>query len=118
MNPENAFLLENAQWPALLVDNGGVVLKASTGAKKVFGSLITTKPLAAIWSKENDSPPESFLAQALATPEAPREIRLRARDGNTSSYIAHVCNFEIDRKNAYLVQLLKTATPAEVEEAV
>ena len=67
-------------------DSAGTVLNASTGAKTLFGPGIQSKPIANIWSKENDFPPESFLAQALASPEMQRDSEPdeggRAADSN------------------------------------
>ena len=40
------FALEHAGWPALLVDTGGVILRANHSAVKVFGPVVEgEKPL-------------------------------------------------------------------------
>lgn len=56
MKPEFVFSLENANWPALLVDDSATVRKASLGAKSIFGGSLETEPTlgGSIWAKEND----------------------------------------------------------------
>jgi hypothetical protein len=56
MKPEVVFGLENAAWPALLVNAGGAVLRANTRRRsKRFGAALAGEmpAVAAIWSPEN-----------------------------------------------------------------
>jgi len=62
MKPEVVFGLESASWPALLLNAGGVVLRANSAAAARFGAALAgeTPALSAIWSPENSSAPEDF----------------------------------------------------------
>lgn len=125
MSLENTFLLENARWPALLLDGGGVILHLSAGARELFGGSIQNKLLGtAVWAKENELSPGEFLARG-AKKTQPREVRLRSQDGKTSTYIARVCNVTQGSRSLYLMELLDGlstpqegpgATPSPVEE--
>ena len=65
MKSDAVFILENAAWPALLLDGSGTILRANPAAVKTFGSVLEGEAplLSAIWSAENGSTPEQFLAQ-------------------------------------------------------
>jgi len=53
MKPEVMFLLENANWPALLVDAASTILRANQAAVKLFGSTLEggSPLLSAVWPK-------------------------------------------------------------------
>ena len=105
MRSETVFALDNAGWPALLVDPTGGIRAASMGAKKLFGSIIQTRPTLAqsVWSKENDLPPEQFLSSWAGKGEEEVELRFRGRDGSTCSYQAHVCQLSQDGEELFLL---------------
>ena len=62
MKPEVVFGLEGAAWPALLLNAGGVVLRANAAGTNTFGAALAgeSPPLSAIWSPENGQKPEEF----------------------------------------------------------
>ena len=64
MKAEVVFGLDNAAWPALLVNAGGAVLMANGAAKTLFGAAINgdRADLAAIWSPANGPQAAGFLA--------------------------------------------------------
>lgn len=112
--------MENAGWPALLVDSAGSIRASSQGARKIFGSAIESRPSLAqsIWSRENDLTPEEFLKTwRERTPDAPLELRFRGRDGSTCSYSAQVCPASLgDGDDLLLLQLFKVPPRPEEEE--
>ena len=57
MKPDLVFILENAAWPALLLDGSGAILRANPAAVKTFGPALEGEAplLSAIWSAENGS---------------------------------------------------------------
>ena len=92
MKPETVFALENANWPALLVDAAGNVRAFSQGAKSTFGQVLEARPALgqSIWSKENEQTPEEFFACFDDLDEKDYQLRFKGRDGSTSSYNAHI----------------------------
>jgi PAS domain-containing protein len=83
MKADLVFLLENAAWPALLVDASGTVLRANAAAVRTFGPVLEGEMprLSAFWRPENPLPPEPFLAQWSRSPtrvvSLPRHRRRR-----------------------------------------
>jgi two-component system cell cycle sensor histidine kinase/response regulator CckA len=115
MKPETVFALENATWPALLVDAAGTVRAFSQGARNTFGKVLDAHPLLreTIWSRENDHTPEEFFACFDDVADKTYELRFKARDGSTSTFNAHICLIRQDNKNLYLLQLFKGPQPPE-----
>jgi signal transduction histidine kinase len=82
MKSDVIFDFEDAVWPALLVDGGGVIVRANHAAINTFGTLLTadSPKLAAVWAEDNCITVEKFLkdgATAL-TPLTPLKILLPA----------------------------------------
>ncbi len=115
MKSETVFALENASWPALLVDAGGGIRAASQGARNIFGQVITTRPVLAqsIWSKENDQTPEEFFASYDAICDTAYELRFKGRDGSTATYQTHVCPLHNEGQDLFLLQIFKTQPSEE-----
>ncbi len=92
MKSDVAFALENAGWPALLVDGAGAIRRANAAAVPAFsaqpwpGSL---RGLAAVWSPENSSTAEQFLAQweRSAVPDGAAQIPGQRRPGGLLSHV-------------------------------
>src|SRR5687768_4345550 len=103
MKSETVFALENANWPALLVDAAGGIKAASQGAKQVFGEIITTRPILgqSVWSKENDQSPEEFFASYDKICDRTYELRFKGRDGSTSTYQTHICPLRLDHQDFF-----------------
>lgn len=111
MKAETVFALENAGWPALLVDAAGTIRAVSSGAKNIFGQIIVTRPVLAqsVWSRENDQTPEEFFACFDELNDGPVELRFKGRDGSTCSYQTHICMMMHDGEELYLLQIFRTA---------
>jgi two-component system, cell cycle sensor histidine kinase and response regulator CckA len=111
------FALENASWPALLVDAAGGIRAASQGARNTFGQIIATRPTLgqSIWSKENEQSPEEFFASYDELRDGAYEFRFKGRDGSTASYQVHVCPLQVNAENLFLLQIFK-AQGLEVKE--
>jgi two-component system cell cycle sensor histidine kinase/response regulator CckA len=116
---ETVFALENASWPALLVDVSGGIRAASQGARSAFGQIITTRPTLdqSIWSRENEQTPEQFFSSYDELSDTPYEIRFKGRDGSTASYQVHVCLLQLNDEGLFLLQIFK-APAAEAKEDV
>ena len=114
MNSEVVFGLENAAWPALLVDADGVILTANSVAKNIFGPALNDNAasLAALWSPENSGSAAEFLARAnLAATVLKFQVA-----GSAEAFSTMVCQFSGNGKKWFVLQLL-TPVVTEVKAA-
>src|SRR5262245_6806634 len=120
MKSEQTFVLENAAWPALLVSDSGVVLKANSSATNTFGPLSggNTSLAASIWSRENQSSPEVFLASLERSPATAVDLKLRTKDGLASTFHASICPYATDGQKMFLFQLFPSNAPSAVSTAL
>jgi len=121
MKPEVVFGLENAAWPALLVNAGGAVLMFNPAAKKIFGAALDGSPaqLAAVWSAANDCGAAEFLARWEKAPAPLVELKFRASGGIEKKISTAVARLANDGGKWFLLQLLPVpevpAVPRPVE---
>ena len=117
MKSELAFALENAAWPALLVDDAGTLRGASAAAKGLFGAALVgeSPPLAAVWAPENTTTPDQFLAQWEHSAVPTLLLKFRGKDGRTVSYITSICPLTSAGRKYYVLQLLRESTPVRPE---
>jgi two-component system, cell cycle sensor histidine kinase and response regulator CckA len=117
MKPESVFLLENADWPAFLVDQSATVRKASHGAKVAFGSSMEATPTlgGSIWAKENDISAEQFLAKWSRQPTANQPLKFRVKDGSITAFNTFITPIETDSGHLYIFQLFKLETNTTTE---
>ena len=113
MKPEVVFALENAAWPALLVNAGGAVLLANVAAKLVFGPALDGQPanLAAIWSPANGGTPAKFLAEWEQSPAPLVELKFRAAGGLEKKFSAAVALLANASGKWFVLQLLTLPEP-------
>ncbi len=114
------FVLEEASWPALLVQQGGMILRANRAAAEAFGSSIDKSgaQFSILWLPENSHSVHHFLQ---ASHKETQRIKLRLKAGVSALFLAQVCPAG---PNATVVQLqLETvggaiqAAPAEAPGA-
>jgi len=109
MKSDVSFALENASWPALLVDAAGAICRANPAATSLFGSVLAgeSPQLSAVWSPDNSSAPDQFLAQweRSAAPTVP--LKYRAKGGHTVGYLTSICAFTKDGQKYFVLQLLR-----------
>jgi signal transduction histidine kinase/ActR/RegA family two-component response regulator len=111
MKPDVVFALENAAWPAFLVDGSGAIRRANQAAINAFGGLEGESTLlSAIWSPENSITAEQFLAQWERAPSALTPLKLRGKGGVNASHPACVCSITKDGQKYFLIQLLPDAS--------
>ena len=108
MKPEVVFGLENATWPALLVNTAGAVMLANAAAKNVFGVAVTASPaqLAAIWSPENGGGATEFVSLWLQSPAAVTTLKFKTSSGAMATYTTAICQFTNDGNQWLVLQLL------------
>ena len=121
MKPDQLFSLENAGWPAILVDASSVIRNANQAAIKVFGAPLqgNSPLLSAIWSPENATTPEQFLTRWERAPAPTVSLKLRGKGGNPQTHLVSICSLTRDNEKYFVLQLLpETATPsAEIERS-
>jgi hypothetical protein len=108
MKSSAVFQLENAGWPALLLDGATTVCRVNPAAVRLFGPTLEgeTPLLSAIWATENNITPEQFLAQWERSPSPSVAIKFRGKGGGTVAFLASICSFLKDSQKYFLVQLL------------
>ena len=113
MKPEIVFGLESAAWPSLLVDAGGVMLRANVAATAAFGAAIGGggAQLSSIWAPENGAAVEQFLAQWEKSPTSVMNLKFRTAFAGTVNYLTAICTFTRDGQKWFVLQLLPVATP-------
>ena len=109
MKADVAFPLENAGWPALLVEGGGAVCRANSAARSLFGAPLAGESarLSAVWSPENKSAADQFLAQWERSTAATVPLKFRGKGGETVSFLTSICAFSQDSRNYFVLQLLR-----------
>jgi signal transduction histidine kinase len=112
---EEEFLLQNAEWPVLLVRKDGKLLKANRAGIRSFGPQVEKDDaqLADIWSPDNRGTFQQFLAIAPAGEPVP--IKLKLASGMAEDFAGQLS--PAGREDIYVLQLLK-APPAPPETAV
>lgn len=99
------FLLQNAEWPVLLVHNSGRVLRANRAGVRAFGASIEREEaqLEAIWSPHNRDSCQQFLN--LPPPDEPVPLKFHLKSGLPGDYWGQMCG--TSQENVLLLQLLK-----------
>lgn len=107
MKTEALFTLDNAAWPALLVDGASTILRANQAAVKLFGSTLegTSPLLSAIWSPENGNSAEQFLVQWERSPSPVMSLRFHVKGGGVATCTTFICSFLRDGQRLFLFQL-------------
>ena len=107
MRRETDFVLENADWPVLLLEENGDIRRANRVARQIFGDAVQKKftTLAALWAEENSSTAEKFLAGQGKN--ATCDLNLRLNDGAKGKFAAHISPVMRDGQNYFVIQLFK-----------
>lgn len=112
MNPEVAHALENAEWPVLLVNSSGAIVRANLAAVKTFGPTLESEmPLSAIWTSENGHMAEQFLLKWDSKPSPPGPLKFCVQDGVVRSFVTGIFPLKEDEDKLFLLQLLPNPEP-------
>src|SRR5256885_1286575 len=119
MKFETLFGLENAAWPALLVDSLGAIRQANQASIELFGPTVedAAASLLTIWSSENATNPEQFLAYWELSPAPSMPVKLQVKAGEAVSYLASICTVSADAQAYFLMQLLPERGPSHDRSA-
>jgi signal transduction histidine kinase len=114
MKPEVVFGLESSAWPSLLVNAGGLMLRANTSATAAFGAALGSggAHLSSVWAPENGAAVEQFLAQWEQSPTSVMNLKFRTAFAGTVNYLTAICAFSRDGQKWFVLQLLPVATPS------
>jgi len=118
MKSDVVFALEEAEWPALLVDGSGVICHANKLAINLFGPALASgsAPLMGIWSPENKQRVEEFLATWEGGPATRIPVKFQTVAGVLVTYAASICAYGEGEQLRFLLQLFKeNAAAAEVK---
>jgi len=117
MKPELAFWLENAVWPALLVDGAGAICRANAAAVKLFGPALEgdLPSLKAIWSEQNSTTAEQFIAYWEKAPIPGVGLKFRAKGGASVSRFTCVCSCSVAGKKYFVFQWPPEGPPSLAE---
>jgi len=114
MKPEVVFGLENAAWPAVLVNASGGVFVTNAAAKNIFGPALSgdAANLAAVWATENGVAAPDFLARWEQSPMTSGVLKFKTARGPSAAFLTSICQFTSDGKKWFVLQLLPSESPA------
>ena len=117
MNSDAVFALENAAWPALLVDGATTIRRANRSAIALFGGALESGSarLSTIWSPDTGTTPEQFLTQWERSPSATISLKFIGQGGDALAYAASICSFADQGQKYFLLQLWPEAAPASLQ---
>jgi hypothetical protein len=106
MKSDVTFLLENAAWPAFVVEAGGTIRHANQAAIGFFGPKLEgeTPSLAALWSEATETS-EQFLAGWERSATAVLPMRYRGKGGAVLQFNTLICPTR-ETQRRYIFQLL------------
>jgi signal transduction histidine kinase/CheY-like chemotaxis protein len=116
MKPEVVFGLDDAAWPALLVNAGGTVLMSNGAAKTLFGAVLngSRADLADIWAAANGPQADGFLEAWEKSPGTPTvDLRFRAAGGIEKKFSTAIASLASNGNKWFLLQLLPFHEPPE-----
>ncbi|HEX4122132.1 MAG TPA: ATP-binding protein [Verrucomicrobiae bacterium] len=102
MRRETDFVLEQAAWPAMLLEEGGKICRVNQSARRVFEQLET---LSDIWDEKSGGASEQFLRGLPDGGTA--KVKLRAAGGVLAPFVAHINKVVRDGEQYLVLQLLK-----------
>ena len=118
MKSDISFQLENAAWPAFVVEAGGTIRHANTAAVSFFGPKLEGEgiSLSALWAEPKETA-DQFLARWERLPSTTSPIRFHGKGGSVSTFATYICPIRNVQKR-YLFQLIpgKPAQPPRAND--
>ena len=114
---ELGFILENAGWPALMVEAGGIIRRANQAALQLFGPVLESDStsIVSILSEDNDPAPEKILAAWERSTPPSVHLKFRAKGGIETSFDTYICSSTKDGEKRFLFQLYRSQGARERE---
>ena len=119
MKLDSGFGLDNAGWPAFLVDDSCIVRHANPAAVNTFGTVMDGEPSlsASVWSPKTDMTPEEFLAKSERSSAPMTLLEFRVKGGATTQFNTYVCSLFREGQKFFLFQLFFASAPRVIEKA-
>lgn len=108
LKSELVFGLENASWPALLIDSHGIIRRASCGAITIFGKGLESGSanLSTIWANENKISSSQFIAQLERAIQPYHQITYVVTGGVHVPFPTNICQVTFDGVKYFIFQLI------------
>jgi two-component system, cell cycle sensor histidine kinase and response regulator CckA len=108
MKWDEVFALDNAGWPALLVNGTGTIVRSNQAATKVFGPVLegATPLWSSIFVPENGETTEKAMAQWERLPANPVRLKFRVKGGTLCSFAVSICSFQKEGQKFFILQFL------------
>ena len=108
---ELSFILENAGWPALVIESGGVVRRANQAALQLFGPVLDSDStsLASLLCEDNNPPAEQVLSTWERSTPASVRLKFRAKGGLDATFDTWICCWTREGDKRFLLQLYRHA---------
>src|SRR5579862_9035060 len=107
MRRETDFVLEQAAWPAMLLEENGSIRRANQAARRMFD--FAARPdgadLGAIWDPSNPTPAENLLREANGGETS--RVKLRVVGGGSAEFVVHLAKVVRDSYPYLVLQLFK-----------
>jgi nitrogen-specific signal transduction histidine kinase/CheY-like chemotaxis protein len=102
------FALEHAAWPALLVDEAGIVRRANPSAVALFGPALEGECplLAALLAPQEGGSAEAFLARWEHAPSPSAQLKFKVKGGVVATFPTSICSFTKGEQKFFVLQLL------------
>jgi signal transduction histidine kinase len=112
MRRETDFVLEQAAWPAMLLEENGHICRVNQAARLVFDlpASLSATSVASLWDDQSKTPPEEFLREHIAAGTA--QVSLRVAGGATAQFVAHGTRVARDGHPYVVLQLFKDSGAA------
>ena len=103
---ELIFVLNNARWPVLVLDEDGNVYHRNPAAEKIFGPQPSgdTALFSTIWAAENKVALKDFLTDTAKTTDENPMVKFKSKSGLVS-FAASLCTFNHDNQTLEVLQL-------------
>lgn len=107
MKPDALGLLELANWPVLLVDLSGRIVRANQQAPSVFGQVVVGEGplLSSIWAPANATKSDQFLVGLGRTFQTSAELKFLVKGGQTLACPVLISPVNLEGQKFYLFQL-------------
>jgi two-component system, cell cycle sensor histidine kinase and response regulator CckA len=119
MKSDALFTLENAVWPAWLVEQAGIIRRANAAAVQLFGPVVEGESalLGSIWAQENECPAQQFLHRADLPLSGFLDLKYRIKGGASAEFSTAVCPISREGQKYFLFQLFSAANVSPHEKS-